>query len=338
MSYNVILVPGPLHVPDGYLDRIRDTGNTVSLVPKLETDTEVIAICKDFNYIITTLVEPGRFTAKALKELKKCRFIQTLGVGYDGIDLKAATDLGIGTINLGNYCAEELAEHAMALVLTCARWVLGLHERVKSGNPVPPASAEAWNRMSTIKGKTMGIIGLGASGRALIPKAKGFDMQIMAHDPYVSESVFMELGVQSAGFEQLLSESDIVMIHANLTEKTRHMFGMEQFNIMKPNAIIVNIARGGFIDETALCTALKKGYIAGAGLDVTETEPLPANSPLLLFDNVVVTGHNAGSSPQVHDAMWSIPIKELERVTMGKWPENLVNPDVKKNYVAKWGK
>ena len=336
MNFKVVMVFDPTKVPKDFSERIMGTGAEFFIYPDLKTEAEVLSACRDADYIMT-VVRLYPFTSTVLRGLKKCRFIQTLGVGYEAIDLKVASELGIGVIHLRGFCNEELAEHAMALMLSCARWIVGLHNRVKIGNPVGSATAEAFQHMSILKGKILGIIGFGNAGRALVPKAKGFEMKVLAYDRYVPRMVTDQMNVESVSLDQLIEESDFISIHANLTPETRNMIGVEQFKKMKRNAIIVNTARGAIINENALCIALSEGYIAGAGLDVTEPDPPPANSPLLSFNNVILTGHNAGSSPESQVAMWTVPIEELSRVMRGEWPLGFVNPEVKEKYAAKWG-
>ena len=184
----------------------------------------------------------------------------------------------------------------------------------------------------------LGLIGFGLSGRAMVPKAKGFGMRILAYDPYVDRGVAGELKVEKVSLEQLLEEADFISIHANLTSETRHLIGLEEFKKIKRHAFIINTSRGPIIDEPALCTALSEGYIAGAGLDVTDTEPPPIDSPLLKFENVIVTGHNAGTSPEAYIAMWTLPLEQIARVIRREWPIGLVNPEIKEKYIAKWGR
>jgi D-3-phosphoglycerate dehydrogenase len=336
MSFKVVMVHEPTQIPEDFPERVRRTGVEFSLHTSCKTEDELLSMCRDADYIMTRVAKYP-FTPRVLRQLGKCRFIQTLGVGYDAIDVNVATEQGIGVIHLRGFCTEELAEHAMALMLACSRWIMVLHSRIKMGKPVVPASAEAIRHMSILRRKTLGLVGFGNAGRAMVPKAKSFGMSILAYDPYVDKGLFEELNVEKVTLDRLLEESDFISIHANLTPENRHLIGLEQFKKMKRSAFIINTARGAILDERALYTALSDGYIAGAGLDVTDPEPLPVDSPLLNFDNVILTGHNAGSSPESQAAMWTVPIEELSRVMHGEWPFGLVNPEVKEKYTAKWG-
>jgi len=341
MSFKISLVVDPARLPStnpqDLLKCVKATGAEVSMYTSAQTEEELMSICHDADYVITFL---GffHFTPRVLRGLPKCRFLQTLSIGYDAIDVKVATEQGIGIVNLRGYCAEELAEHAMALMLACTRWIVLLNNSVKAGGPIPRPDYESDRHMSILKGKTLGLIGFGIAGRLMVPKGRGFEMNILAYDPYVDRDEFEKLNVNKVSLERLLEESDFISIHANLTEDSRHLIGLEQFKKMKRNAYIVNTARGGIIDEQALCTALSEGYIAGAGLDVTDPEPVPADSPLSKFDNVILTGHRAGSSLESYIIWGKQPAEEVSRIMRGEWPLGLVNPEVKDRYIAKWGK
>ena len=162
-------------------------------------------------------------------------------------------------------------------------------------------------------------------------------MDVLTFDPYVDKSVFEQMGVKQVDFDTLLENSDFISVHAALTEESRHMIGLKQFKKMKPKAFIVNTSRGGIIDEQALCTAMENKYIAGAGLDVTEKEPVPDDSPMFKYDNIIITGHRAGSSRE-GTVRWGLqPAEEVVRIIRGEWPFGLVNRDVKEKFVQKWG-
>jgi D-3-phosphoglycerate dehydrogenase len=335
MSLQIVMICDPLRVCSDFPDRIKAKGAEF-LVKDCRSEYEQIAACHNADFIITVL---GTYSISrpVIENLAKCRFIETLGVGYSEIDLEAATDHGIGVIHNPGFCREELSDHAMALILACSRWIVGLNNRVKMGNPITPASPEAVRHMNTLQGKTLGLIGFGNSGRAVVPKARGFAMKIMAYDPYVDRATGRGLNVEMVGLDRLLEESDFISIHANITPETRKMLGLKEFRKMKRSTFIINTSRGAIINEPDLYTALSEGYIAGAGLDVTEQEPLARDHPLLKFDNVILTGHNAGGSPDSYTAMWNFPVEEIERVIRREWPVGLVNPEVKPKFVEKWG-
>ena len=192
--------------------------------------------------------------------------------------------------------------------------------------------------MIILREKTLGIIGLGRTGRALVPKAKGFGMRILSYDPFVDEASCSEIGVKKVGFDRLLEKADFISLHTTLNSETRHLMGLDEFKKMKRSSFVINVARGPIINEPDLYIALSEGYIAGAGLDVTDPEPPPKDSPLFEFDNVIVTGHNAGASAESRDRMWSLPVEQVARVIRGEWPLYVVNPEVRERYIAKWGR
>jgi D-3-phosphoglycerate dehydrogenase / 2-oxoglutarate reductase len=336
MSLKAALVLASFRLPENLEQLVRQTGAETITYLDPKTEDELISVCRDADYIVSFM---GYFpyTPRVFSSLPRCRFFQTLGIGYDAIDIKAVNDLGIGIVNLRGFCVEDLAEHSMALILCCSRWLTVLHNRIKSGQPVKPASEEAVRHMSLLKGKTLGIIGFGGAGRTMTPKARGFDMRIISYDPFVEKARFGELGVEKVDLETLLKEADFIAVHAALTSKTHHLIGPDQFRLMKPGVIIVNTARGAIIDEKALFTALQEGRVAGAGLDVTEQEPFPPDSPLFQLDNVTITGHNGGTSPESKAATSSMPAEEIARVIRGEWPINLVNPEVKDRHLARFG-
>ena len=335
MSLKVLAVLEPWRIPNGFPEKVNEMGAELT-VKDCRTEDERIGEGRHADFIITGL-RMYPFTRKVIVQLKRCKFIETLGVGYEGADLEAATEHGIGVIHNYSLCNDELSDHAMALILASSRWILGLHSRAKMGKPVPPASPEAFQNMNILRGKILGLIGFGQSGRAMVPKAKGFGMRVLSYDPYVDEDSVQDLKVEKVSLDQLLEEADFISIHANLTTETKHLIGLEEFKKMKRSAFIINVARGPIINESALYKALSDRYIAGAGLDVTDPDPPEKDSPLLKFDNVIVTGHNAGSSSDVPAKMWSFVTEQISRVIRKEWPLGVVNPRAKERYIAKWG-
>ena len=193
--------------------------------------------------------------------------------------------------------------------------------------------------MWTLRGKTLGLVAFGRIARAVVPKAKGFGLRILAYDPYLEDGIFKEYGVERiTDLNELLTQSDVVSMHTPLTKETRHMIGLEQMKKMKPTACLVNTARGPVVDPDALNTALTEGIIAAAGFDVTEPEPISPDSPLLKLDNFIVTGHSAHAFSSSHPDMPKRPVEEIIRVVKGEWPIGLINKEVKEKYLQKWGK
>ena len=304
-----------------------------------QTENELVELARDADAVIT-VVEP--FTRRVIENLEKCRVIATPKVGYDNIDVKAATEHGICVATAGDYSREEVSDHAMALLLACARKIVRLHDAAKGGNwgaPVmSPKIREIWQPMFKLREQTLGLVGLGSIARALVPKAKGFGLRVVASDPYIPPNVAKDMDVELVSFDRLLSESDYISIHAVLTKENQNMFGLKQFKKMKPTAYLINTARGELVDTEALCNAVSEGYIAGAGLDVVSPEPPSTDSPLFKLENIIVTAHSGHYSDTAMPEPSRRAPKEVIRVLKGEWPLALINPAVKEKFAQKWGK
>ena len=298
------------------------------------TEEEVFSVSCDADAVITVF-EP--FTRGVIERLGKCRVITNIGVGYQNIDVEAATEHGVCVANNPEYCLEEVSDHAMALLLSLARKVRILDTTVRAGKTEYTEVAEARGQVFRLRGQTVGLVGLGKIPRTLVPKARGFGFRIIAYDPYVPSEVAKEIEVELVDFDRLLEESDYISIHAALTSQNRGIFGLEQFRKMKPTAYLINTARGALVDSDALYTALSEGLIAGAGLDVTEPEPINPDNPLLKLENIIFTGHSGYFSETSVILQRKWPIDEIARVLSGKWPRALLNPQVKENFARRWG-
>ncbi len=304
------------------------------------TEDDAIELARDADAMI---VEGSQrpITRKVIENLNRCRIIAGTQIGYDSIDTVAAAERGILVTNVPGYCIEEVSDHAMALLLACSRRVVALNRVAKSGGwGFGPNSSEIKEAIrpgiGLLHGKTLGLFGFGAIGRALVPRARGFGLRVIACDPYADAAVASSLGVELVDRPTLLKESDFISIHAAYTPETKHVFNREAFAAMKRSACLINTARGGFIDETALHDALVAGRPAMAALDVLTTEP-PERNPLLSLDNVICTGHLAFFSPESLETQWRRPCEEVARVLHGEWPVALVNPQAKQRFVERWG-
>jgi len=305
------------------------------------SDEEFIAFARDADAVITVgSIRP--VPRKVIENLERCRLISNTQIGYDSIDTAAASERGILVTNVPDYCVEEVSDHAMALILACSRKIVQLNEAAKKGQWGLSAEGIAiqsliWPKMSRLQGQTLGLLGFGKVSRALVPKAQGFQLRVIAHDPYVHTEAAQQMGVEMVDWKRLLRESDFLSIHAALTPETRHIMNAEAFKEMKPTACLINTARGGFVDEASLYQALKEGEIAMAALDVADPEPPDPQSPLLALDNVISTAHSAFFSPDSEAERWHRPVEEVARVIRGEWPRSLVNPQAKDKYMARWG-
>ncbi|MFW6151202.1 MAG: C-terminal binding protein [Chloroflexota bacterium] len=307
-----------------------------------DDDEEVLKLARDADAVIT--VGSIRPIPKAvIRGLERCRVISNTQIGYDSIDVAAATERGILVTNVPDYCVEEVSDHAMALILACSRRVIQLDRRVRQGKWGLSADGmeiqtHIWPSLSRLQLQTLGLLGLGKVARAVARKAKGFQLRTIAYDPYISQGTGAEAGVEMVSLERLFRESDFLSIHAALTPETKHIVGDEALRLMKPTACVINTARGPLIDEEALCQALKEGRVAMAALDVTEREPPDKDSPLRHMDNVITTGHSAFFSPISEATRWERAADEVARVIKGRWPQAVVNPAAKKEHVRRWGK
>ncbi|MBI4596071.1 MAG: C-terminal binding protein [Candidatus Tectomicrobia bacterium] len=301
-------------------------------------EDELYAVAQDADAVITN-IQP--YTRRVIERLRKCRVISAIGIGYDWIDVQAATDHGICVVNVPDYCLEEVSAHAMALLLACSRKLVRVFDAVRAGkwNSAVPVEIRQGIQppMFRLKGQTLGLVGFGNIARTLVPMAKGFGLRVIAYDPRVTASVGQQYGVELMGLDRLLEQSDFVSLHASLATETRHMLGLKELKKMKPTAYFINTARGGLVDEEALYTALSEGYIAGAGLDVLDPEPPNPDNPLLKLHNVIITAHMAQYSDRAEQELWRRPAEAAIQVLKGEWPRGLVNAQVKEKFVARWG-
>lgn len=225
----------------------------------------------------------------------KLKVISRYGVGYDNVDLKAATDKGIAVTITPGANGDSVADLAVALMMDCARNVTVMNNGIKGRNQIRPSGLEMWE-------KTLGIVGAGRIGKGVGRRCRGFNMKILCFDQYVDQAFAEECGASYVDFNTLLQESDFITIHSPLTDETKNMFSYEQFDMMKTDAILVNTARGGIVDEEALFDALKNGKIRAAALDATVEEP-PYDNPLCTLDNCLLTPHAGAATREASSRM-----------------------------------
>ena len=339
-GFKVVLPLAPAGESEKYPQEFRELGAGF-IGQRCESDDEFVALARDADAVITVgSIRP--VPRKIIEQLKQCRLISNTQIGYDSIDTAAAAERGILVTNVPDYCVGEVSDHAMALILACTRKVVPLNNSARKGQWGLSASGieiqqHIWPTMTRLEGQTLGLFGFGRVARALVLKARGFGLRIIAHDPYVAPEAAQQMGVAMVDWKRLLNESDFISIHAALTAETRHIFSHEAFNEMKPTACLINTARGGFVDEAALLQALKEGKLAMAALDVMDPEPPDPNSPLFTLDNFISTAHSAFFSPASEAERWHRPVEEVARVMRGEWPKAVVNPDAKEKYIARWG-
>jgi D-3-phosphoglycerate dehydrogenase len=285
----------------------------------LRTEDEVIAAAHDADAIIFAFAP---ITAHVLDALPKVRVAVRNGVGYDAIDVQAATDRGIWVANVPDYCIPEVADHAMAMLLGLARKMLPLDAHVRRGEF---STIQASRPIYRIEGKTLGLVGMGRIGREVAKRAKAFGLNVIVFDKYLSPEQADAAGARLASFDDVMSHSDFISVHTPLTNETRHMMNAEAIRKMKKTAYLINVARGAIIDTVALAQALMQGEIAGAGIDVFENEPLPADHPLRDAPNTILHPHAAWYSEESLTQLQASAGEEVARVLRGEPLKNPVN-------------
>ncbi|MDA1278915.1 MAG: C-terminal binding protein [Chloroflexi bacterium] len=313
MSFKVVITMNNRPPSELTLNVIREAGIDVKYVA-CNTENEVITAAKDADVLLVGTVP--HTTRKVLEALPKLKMVGRSGVGVDSIDLAAATELGICATNTPGINTSEVADHAMAMLLSITRKVSEQNAALKAGawSDRPDEINRLRSQLRRIAGNTVGIFGFGNIGKAFATRVRGFGpAKIIAYDPYVPQTTADLFGVQLVEFNTLLAESDYLTVHSPATAETNHIFNFEAFRKMKPSAVFINCARGPIVDEAGLQQALQTGEIMAAGIDVTEIEPLDAESPLLKLDNLTITPHVAGTSE----------VSGVEGAR--RWGENAVN-------------
>jgi D-3-phosphoglycerate dehydrogenase len=283
------------------------------------------AALKDANILLYGGVP---ITRAMMEAAPKCVAVLAQTVGYDPIDVKAATDNNILVVNNPSFewCVEEVSNHALTLLLCLAKKVKILDKIVADGRWSDAKKAQI--PMGSIYGQTLGIVGCGAIGRMVARKAKVFGLNVIGYDPYIAHPYLAkENGITLTKLGAVL-EADYVSLHPDLNETSLHMIDDHAFGHMKPTGYLINTSRGKVVDEAALVRALQAGKIAGAGLDVFETEPLSKDSPLTKMDNVIMLSHSASYSTPAFDLAPVAIAREAGRILSGKWPLNPVNRNI----------
>jgi len=288
----------------------------------IESAEEVIERARDADALITSFSPVTRRVMEALEGLK---VVVRTGVGYDVIDVPAATELGVVVVNIPDIWVREVANHALALMLTWNRQVVTLDREIRAGTwsgRVPGASVGA------LHGETVGVVGLGNIGSAFARRVAALETHVIASDPYVDDARFRALGVERVDLLTLAARADYVSVHTLLNDETRGLIGEAFLRRTKPTASLINTSRGPVVDEAALVRALQEGRLAGAALDVFEHEPLAPDSPLRRMSNVILTPHAAYFSTA---AVAQVPRRcgeEVARVLTKERPLHVVNPEV----------
>ncbi len=265
------------------------------------------------------LASSERYTAEVFEACPDLKIVSRVGVGYDAVDVDAATQAGVVCANTPGAMVDAVADFAVGLIIACARRITELDRIVHDGG---------WDELcgTLVCGKTLGIVGYGQIGRAVARRMAGFDMHILACDPNVAEPV--DPPAEIVSLERLLEECDFISLHASALPETRGLFNAERFAAMKPTAFFVNTSRGSLVDEPALIEALENGSIAGAALDVTYEEPLPADDPLRRAPRLILTAHNAFNAMEASSRMCLMAAQNVLTLMQGAAPASTLNPEV----------
>lgn len=270
-----------------------------------------------------------RITKPIIDALESCKVISLPSVGVDSVDVKAASARGIPVTNVPDTFIEEVADHAMALLLAGFRRIIEQDKMVREGRW--SEGRPALLKIPRLAGQTLGFISFGRVARAVAKRAAPFGLRMMAYDPFIEEMLISDHGVLPATLSEVLSQSDFVSMHAPARPECTHMLRETHFRQMKPNALFINTGRGPTVDEEGLIKALQEKWIAGAALDVLEQEPPSHNNPLLRMENVTLSPHNASASARFDEARKRRVGYELSLVLSGYWPMSCVNPSVLQN-------
>lgn len=285
-----------------------------------EDESDLLAAAEDAVGII-----PDARTAITERFIEECPALQVVGrggIGVDNIDLAAAAENDVQIVNVPDYGVDEVSTHALALALACLRKVRSYDRAVRDGS----WDWEVGQPIHRLAGSTVGLVAFGKIARRHAKKLQGFDVDVLAADPYVPDYRMADLGVEKVGFDELLSRSDIISVHAPLTDETEGLFDAAAFERMRDTAVLVNTARGPIVEESALADALDSGEIAGAGIDVFETEPA-SDSVLFERDDVIVTPHVAWYSEAALEDLSRGVAEDVVRVLEGDEPRSPVSLD-----------
>jgi D-3-phosphoglycerate dehydrogenase len=296
------------------------------------TEDDFIRVARDADAIIAKGV---RISKHIIDSLDQCKVIALGSVGADSVDVAAATARHIPVTNVPDTFIEEVADHAMMLLLATFRRLTTMDRFVREGRW--REGRPLLSQFPRLMGQTLGFISFGHVARATAVRARAFGVHMLAYDPYIEELVITQYGVEPVGFTELLQRSDIVSMHAPSTSEAYHLMTEDHFRLMKPEAIFINTSRGATVDEAALIKALQEGWIAAAGLDVFEQEPPDPSNPLLRMDNVILSPHVASASARMDPERRRRVGQEIALVLTGRWPRSCVNPSVlEKTGLVRW--
>ncbi len=318
MRTKILRTDTEVRLNDDQLAALAEVGQIIT--PEAWDETALTAAAKDADYILTSFFPT--ISAAVMDAAPNLKAIVKYGVGVDNIDIPAATARGVMVVNCPEYGSNTVADHAFALIMALARKIIPIDRATRETGWVWPSPEF---RGVDLGGKTLGLIGLGAIGRAMARRAAGFGMTLIASDPYVTSDTAAEYGVTLVDLPELLARADFVSIHCILTPETRGLIGEAELRAMKQSAYLVDVSRGAIIDDGALLSALREDWIAGAGMDVFQVEPLPVGFPLFDLDNVIVTSHLAWYTEEADARLAAECMARTEELLAGETPRNLKN-------------
>ena len=317
----VMIAPEAMQHPDGpYSQLLREAGFDVRFPKNLGLARGQLSndeMVSELEGVSATIAGGERYTPAIMDQLPDLRVIARAGVGYDAVDVPAATQRTIAVTITPHANHECVAELTLALMFSLAKRIIVNDRDTRAGG---------WARepLGAIRGKTLGIVGLGRIGRSLAVRAKALGMQVLAYDAYPNAEDAQRLGVELVEWGSLLEASDYVSLHCPLTDDNRNLFNADTFAKMKPGSRLINMARGGLVVEADLLNALKSGQLAGAGLDVFQQEPPAADNPLFVLDNVVLSPHLGGADEISMVRMGVDAAQSIVDLQRGEWPADSV--------------
>ncbi len=308
---------------------------------RIHTETEAVKRLGGDIYVRTADDDPEKLASDAdiilasgeemtpamFAEMEKCKAVICFGIGFDHVDTAAATAAGVCVVNHPGFCVDEVSNHTLLLLLTLSRQLHRTDGGMRRGEGWTD-EATAVMGDATVIGRTLGIVGLGDIGRHVAKKAAPFGLRVIAADPYVDRTVAQVMDVELMPLDELLAQADFVTTHTPLNKETYHLFGEREFRLMKASAYFINTSRGRVVDEKALLRALDERWIAGAGLDVFEEEPVLEGNPLVGRKDTVVTPHVAFFSERSTAELHNRVAKAIGDISEGRLPYHIANPEV----------
>ncbi len=319
MSHNVLFLDGPpepLNLEEQILAEVE--AHLVRL-PVGADEVQRDRLLADADAI---LCDRYPVTAELIGRALRLRAVSVYGIGYDNVDVPAASARGIWVTNVPGFCTEEVADHTMAMLLAASRRLIALDRSIREGHWAPEAVAAGAPRLSD---QTLGLIGFGGIGRAVARRAVGFGLTVLVYSPRTTPEIAHAFGAERVELPELLARSDYVSLHLPATPATRGLINAAALAYCKPTAWLINTARGAIVDEAALLHALRTGRLAGAALDVRQAEPSPANDPFRDLPNVILTPHAAYFSERSIQELRERTARNVARVLKGERPDSPVN-------------